>query len=76
MNGQGRPTAAIDTSGAGDGPRTFTTNRALQLEEALIFEIGRVETTGVDLDEPAAFSPRLGGLAREAPIGLPGLSEP
>jgi glycine dehydrogenase subunit 2 len=31
--------------------------------------------TGVDLDEPAAFAPRLGGLERKS-IGLPGLSEP
>ena len=49
---------------------------ASQLEEALIFEIGRPEVTGVDLDEPAPFESRLGGLEREAPIGLPGLSEP
>ena len=32
--------------------------------------------TGVDLDEPAAFAPRLGGLERKEPIGLPGLAEP
>jgi glycine dehydrogenase subunit 2 len=57
-------------------PETFTGNRALEIEEALIFETGRPEVTGVDLDEPAAFAPRLGGLARKAPIGLPGLTEP
>ena len=56
--------------------KTFTGNRALQIEEALIFEIGRTETTGVDLDEPAAFASRLGGLERDRPIGLPGLAEP
>jgi glycine dehydrogenase subunit 2 len=55
---------------------TFTGNRALRIEEALIFEIGRMDVTGVDLDEPAAFTPRLAGLERLAPIGLPGLSEP
>jgi glycine dehydrogenase subunit 2 len=55
---------------------TFTSNRGLQLEEALIFETGRLEVTGVDLDEPAPFESRLDGLEREAPIGLPGLSEP
>ncbi len=32
--------------------------------------------SGVDLDEPKAFKPRLGTLERTAPIGLPGLSEP
>ena len=57
-------------------PETFTGNRALDIEEALIFETGRPEVTGVDLDEPAAFTLRLGGLSRKAPIGLPGLTEP
>ena len=57
-------------------PETFTGNRALEIEEALIFETGRPEVTGVDLDEPAAFAPRLGGLERKTPIGLPGLTEP
>ena len=62
--------------GAVEAPPTFTGNRALRIEEALIFEIGRPEVTGVDLDEPAAFTPRLGGLERKEPIGLPGLTEP
>jgi glycine dehydrogenase subunit 2 len=66
-----RPTSATTT----DHP-TFTGNRALCQEEALSFESGRLETTGVDLDEPAAFTPRLGGLARKGEIGIPGLSEP
>ena len=61
---------------AAEAVGTFTGNRALDIEEALIFEIGRTEVTGVDLDEPAAFAPRLGGLERKAPIGLPGLTEP
>ena len=54
---------------------TFTGNRALMLEEALIFEIGSNETTGVDIAEPTTNS-KLGSLLRTAPIGLPGLSEP
>ena len=73
MNRQGRPTepvAALSTA-----PETFTGNRALRIEEALIFEFGRPEVTGVDLDEPEAFTPRLGGLERKE-IGLPGLAEP
>ena len=32
--------------------------------------------SGVDLDEPAPFTSRLGALERTDPIGLPGLSEP
>jgi glycine dehydrogenase subunit 2 len=55
---------------------TFTGNRALMLEEALIFEIGSTETTGVDFGPVPAATSRLGGLERAAPIGLPGLSEP
>ena len=55
---------------------TFTGNRALMLEERLIFEIGDTSTTGVDIDPAPAAPSRLGSLARSAPIGLPGLSEP
>src|ERR687897_1362711 len=54
---------------------TFTGNRALAQIEPLLFEIGRLDCTGVDLDEPDPFETRLGGLERRAPIGLPGLSE-
>ena len=57
-------------------PATFTGNRALMLEEALIFEIGTTETTGVDLPEVGVIASRLGGLERNRTIGLPGLSEP
>ena len=72
-----RPTdAAADTA-------TFTGNRALMLEEPLLFEIGSADVTGVDFtgtpaersdDIPA--STYLAGLVRERPIGLAGLSEP
>jgi glycine dehydrogenase subunit 2 len=46
------------------------------LEEPLIFEIAGNQTTGVDIPAPEMSGNRLGVLAREAPIGLPGLSEP
>ena len=61
---------------AADGPATATGNRALMLEEPLIFEIGTTKTTGVDLPEVATGANRLGGFARTGEIGLPGLSEP
>jgi glycine dehydrogenase subunit 2 len=61
---------------AGQAGATFTGNRALMLEEALIFEIGDSGTTGVDLAEAPAVATRLGGLERNRAIGLPGLSEP
>ncbi len=70
------PAGAADAAGRGGRERadTFSGNRGLAIEEALIFEIGRTDTTGVDLEEPAKFSARLGKLARTEPLGLPGLS--
>ncbi len=55
---------------------TATGNRGLQVEEALIFEIGTAEASGVDLPDPPVHDSRLGGLERSQPIGIPGLSEP
>ena len=62
---------------AGGDAQTFTGNRALQIEEPLIFEMGQTET----LRRRSAASrrrstDRLGGLRRSGEIGLPGLSEP
>ena len=64
--------------GVNDGiaTATFTGNRALMLEEALIFEIGDGGTTGVDIEAVPKVASRLGGLERNREIGLPGLSEP
>ncbi|WP_204279658.1 hypothetical protein, partial [Serratia marcescens] len=67
MNRQGRPTAAGDT--AIQAHPTFTGNYGLEIEEPLLFEIGRTETTGVDLPAPKQVESRLGGLAREGDIG-------
>ncbi|MFS8036464.1 aminomethyl-transferring glycine dehydrogenase subunit GcvPB [Xanthobacter sp. AM11] len=77
MNREGRgATTPHSVGGTSAGPVTFTGNRALDLEEGLIFEIGRTEVTGVDIPEPAPFADRLGAHARTAPLDLPGLSEP
>ena len=66
-----------EMGGAGANANATTTgNRALMLEEALIFEIGDGETTGVDLADVPKVTSRLGGLERGRAIGLPGLSEP
>jgi glycine dehydrogenase subunit 2 len=62
-------------SGTATGAPTATGNRALMLEEPLIFEIGSADRTGVDLEQAPAVQNRLGGMERSAPIGLPGLSE-
>ena len=55
---------------------TLTGNRALQVEERLIFEVGHADRTAVDLPTPPPYQDKLGGLRRKEPIGLPGLSEP
>jgi glycine dehydrogenase subunit 2 len=65
----------MNVAGGADDNVTFTGNRALMLEEPLIFEIGGSETTGVDFDEAVPVADLVGALARTAPIGLPGLSE-
>ena len=57
-------------------PATYTGNKALMLEESLIFEIGTAATTGVDLADAPKVAARLGNLERHRDIGLPGLSEP
>ncbi|WP_340265481.1 aminomethyl-transferring glycine dehydrogenase subunit GcvPB [Sphingobium mellinum] len=75
MLGEGRPTAPQAVNDAATMPVTVTGNRALMLEEALIFEIGSTGTTGVDFAEAPRVESRLGTLARTDPIGLPGLSE-
>jgi len=104
LNREGRPTRPNPPrDGEGDQPKgggrageaaetgTWTGNRALMLEEPLLFEIGDMETTGVDFDpvpqevtighrafehDESFYADRLGGLQRKRPIGLAGLSEP
>ena len=75
MNTQGRPTSA-GVAGANTRRKTFTGNRALDMEEPLIFEIGNFGGTGVDLDEPDVVETELGGFARTVELALPGLAEP
>jgi glycine dehydrogenase subunit 2 len=74
MNNQGRPTAP----GTADGysVKTISGDRGLDHEEPLIFELGRSGMTGVDFADAKVSDLRLGGLRRNAPVGLPGLSEP
>nr|WP_047168949.1 aminomethyl-transferring glycine dehydrogenase subunit GcvPB [Sphingomonas sp. Y57] len=76
MNSEGRVTRPETGVAASQAPATFTGNRALMLEEGLIFERDDYARTGVDLPEPPRVAGRLGGLERSRPIGLPGLTEP
>lgn len=72
-----KPEMQAAADGFHGGPVTTTGNRALMLEEPLLFEIGRADVTGVDLPEVDTDAPtRLGGLARSEAIGLVGLTEP
>jgi glycine dehydrogenase subunit 2 len=74
MNSQGRPIRAETADAA--ARKTFTGNRALDMEEGLIFETGRFDATGVDLEDPQPFASRLGPHARAHAPDLPGLAEP
>jgi glycine dehydrogenase subunit 2 len=77
MMNQGRPSSpgSAETAVPTHLAPTFTGNRALMLEEPLIFESGSLGVTGVDLEAVPAHRSRLGGLERRAAIGLPGLAE-
>jgi glycine dehydrogenase subunit 2 len=81
LNEQGRPTSPAAPNAMAE--ETFTGNRALQIEEPLLFEIGRTDITGVDVQEAWSAEGatgkqknRLGKHARRAPLDLPALSEP
>jgi glycine dehydrogenase subunit 2 len=77
MLNQARPTAPPhDAEADARLQPTFTANRGLQIEEPLLFEVGRHDVTGVDLPAAPAAASRLGSHARKTPIDLPGLSEP
>ena len=55
-----KPTAQVAAQGDG---ATATGNRALMLEEPLIFEIGDTESTGVDFERAPAKAGALGDAA-------------
>jgi glycine dehydrogenase subunit 2 len=76
LNRQGRVSAPESVVQEVSSHKTFTGHRALKQEEALLFDSGRLETTGVDIEDVPPFTLRLGGLERQDQIGLPGLSEP
>ena len=73
-NREARPTRPAEA--AAIARETFTSNRGLDMEEALIFEAGRFDATGVDIEEPAPVPARLGPHARGSAPDLPGLTEP
>lgn len=77
MNNQGRKSTINSVSESEkDFPSTFTGNKALMQKEGLLFEVGRNNVSGVDLEDPEVFESCLGGLERDQAPDLPGLSEP
>ncbi len=75
MNNVGRPSTP-NAVASNEAHPTFTGNKALQINEPLLYEVGTPEQTGVDIADPRKATSRLGDLARSEPIGLHGLSEP
>jgi glycine dehydrogenase subunit 2 len=71
----GRPTRP-DTDISLTAAPAESHGHGLVQDEALIFELGGWDKTGVDLPEAELDASDLAGLTRAAPIGLPGLSEP
>ncbi len=76
MNSQGRQTRPTDDPATTHSLETVSGSRGLLQREDLIFEIGSVDKTGVDLTEPVGNRSRIGDVKRQGRIGLPGLSEP
>ena len=76
LNSQGRPSRPHGDGQAAEEIATLSGHRGLMHEESLIFEQDGPGQSGVDLPEAPAKQPRLGGLAKRADTGLPGLSEP
>jgi glycine dehydrogenase subunit 2 len=74
MANVGRPTRPQSTEASGFA--SLGGGRGLLQDEALIFELGGWNKTGVDLAPAQHDAADLGDLVRSAPIGLPGLSEP
>ncbi|MGV3511742.1 MAG: aminomethyl-transferring glycine dehydrogenase subunit GcvPB [Novosphingobium sp.] len=68
---------SMGDSAPDSGIQTFTGNRGLQLEEALLFELGSADRSGVDFPETVGIDlSALGPMARAECPDLPGLSEP
>jgi len=76
MNNQGRPSAPANIGAQTVELESFSGHKGLRLAEPLIFELGTIETTGVDVEALGDFDFALGGMERTAEIGCPGLSEP
>ena len=71
MNTQGRPTGI-----GGSAPAAADKGSSLLPDEPLLFEIGDIGHSGVDLPDVEIGDSRLAGFQRKTPLELPGLTEP
>jgi glycine dehydrogenase subunit 2 len=76
MSGWSQALKRVDPEAPPAPIETHSGNRGLRIEEHLLFERDSPGRCGVDLPAPPDVASRLGNAARQAPIGLPGLSEP
>ncbi len=76
MNRQGRKTTIDQSASKQSDVMTHSGNKALQIEEPVLFNLGDTQTTGVDFADLVPFEHRLNGMERTDGFGLAGLSEP
>ncbi len=77
LNNKGRVTRPQDISeDITEANETYSGHKGLLMNEPLLFEVGGLDKTGVDLPSSDETETMLGGLERTEAIGLPGLSEP
>lgn len=77
LNNKGRVTRPQEsTENLAEPQDSYSGHKGLLMNEPLLFEVGGLDKTGVDLPECTETETLLGGLERKDEIGLPGLSEP
>ena len=74
MQNIGRPTSI--TGAIGNVQTTTSGAKGLLQKTELLFEYGRLDVTGVDIDAVEHQETKLGNLKRKAAINLPALTEP
>ena len=77
LNNKGRVTRPQEsTDDHIETQASYSGHKGLLMNEPLLFEVGGLDKTGVDLPNCTETENMLGGLERAGEIGLPGLSEP
>lgn len=77
LNNKGRVTRPQESTDDNiETQDSYSGHKGLLMNEPLLFEVGGLDKTGVDLPDCTEIENMLGGLERAGEIGLPGLSEP